>query len=160
MLHIAVASAKSVLCVEFSWAEQDPMTLLSTVANCMQRATAAAKEKVAFSSEQMKAIGVTNQRETVVVWDRQTGKPLQNAVVWLDTRTSDVVQAVGKELGSVDALRARCGLPIATYFSAVKLRWLYENIDVVRTAFDAGTCLVGTVDSWLIWVRCMIGLGR
>lgn len=116
--------------------------------------TACESEK-SFSIERLKAIGVTNQRETIVVWDRASGKPLHNAVVWLDTRTSNVVQSVAAELGNggVDALRTRCGLPIATYFSAVKLRWLYENVDVVRSAFDNATCLVGTVDSWIIWVQ-------
>lgn len=137
-----------------SWAEQDPAVLLSTVTNCMEKARKAASEtEKSFTLDRLKAIGVTNQRETIIVWDRASGKPLHNAVVWLDTRTSAIVQTVAGELGGVDALRTRCGLPIATYFSAVKLRWLYENVESVRVAFDNGTCLVGTVDSWIIWVR-------
>ena len=139
-----------------SWAEQDPFTLLGTVERCIERATRDATERGVLRREQIKAIGVTNQRETIVVWDRATGRPLHNAVVWLDARTSDTVQTVAAECGGLDALRAQCGLPIATYFSGLKLRWLYENVAAVREAFDGATCLVGTVDSWLIWVRSFV----
>lgn len=101
------------------------------------------------------SLGITNQRETTVVWDRATGKPLYNAVVWLDNRTSAICSAWEERVGGRDYFRPVTGLPISTYFSAFKFQWLYEHVPAVRAAAAAGTCLFGTVDSWLIY--CLTG---
>jgi glycerol kinase len=96
------------------------------------------------------AVGITNQRETTVLWDRRTGKPLYNALVWQDTRVDGLVAELARESGK-DRLRARTGLPLASYFSGLKLKWLLDNIPEVRAKAEAGDALFGTVDSWLVW---------
>jgi glycerol kinase len=96
------------------------------------------------------AVGITNQRETTVLWDRRTGKPLHNALVWQDTRVDGLVAELARESGK-DRLRARTGLPLASYFSGLKLKWLLDNIPEVRAKAEAGDALFGTVDSWLVW---------
>jgi glycerol kinase len=96
------------------------------------------------------AIGITNQRETTVVWDRQTGDPLCNAIVWQDTRTDATVRELAGSLG-VDRLRERVGLPLSTYFSGPKLTWLLENVAGARERAQAGELAFGTMDSWLLW---------
>ncbi len=96
------------------------------------------------------AIGVTNQRETTVLWDKATGAPLHNAIVWMDTRTEEAVARFARE-GGMDRLRARTGLPLATYFSAFKLAWLLEHIPGARARAKNGEILFGTINSWLIW---------
>ncbi|CAG00881.1 unnamed protein product, partial [Tetraodon nigroviridis] len=103
------------------------------------------------------AIGVTNQRETTLVWDKETGEPLYNAIVWLDLRTQSTVERlINKTPGrNKNHLKHRTGLPISTYFSAVKLRWLMDNVDEVREAVESHRAMFGTVDSWLIW--CLTG---
>ena len=96
------------------------------------------------------ALGVTNQRETTVVWDRHTGRPLANAIVWQDTRT-DQLCSQWRRAGHEALVRERTGLPIATYFSAGKLAWLLEHVPGLRARAEAGDALFGTTDSWLIW---------
>lgn len=130
-----------------AWTEQDPRVLWASVTECLD----ACHAQLTAGNYSLAAIGVTNQRETTVVWDRATGAPLHNAIVWLDTRTSALVDALSAQLGGVSALQQRSGLPLATYFSGFKLRWLRENVPAVEQAMAAGSCLVGTVDSWLIW---------
>lgn len=100
----------------------------------------------------VKAVGITNQRETTICWDRETGLPLHNAVVWLDTRTKSTCEKL-QEDGSLseDRIRELSGLPISTYFSGVKLRWLMDNVPEVAEAATAGKALFGTVDTWLVW---------
>ena len=101
----------------------------------------------------IKAIGITNQRETVVAFDRTTGKSLHNAVVWNDKRTSEIVKQYSeRHNGNLDVYREQCGLPINTYFSAVKMRWLLDNVPAIRTAHDNGNLVFGTIDTWLIYV--------
>ncbi|HEX4057025.1 MAG TPA: glycerol kinase GlpK [Galbitalea sp.] len=95
------------------------------------------------------AIGITNQRETTVVWDRVTGEPVCNAIVWQDTRTQDIVDRLAN--GDVDRYRDRVGLPLATYFSGTKIAWILDNVDGARARADAGELLFGTTDSWLLW---------
>ena len=129
------------------WTQMDPMVILSTVETC----AAAVLQKAGATASDVLGIGITNQRETTVVWDKRTGAPLYDAILWHDGRTSDVVQALRTELGGQDAVRGVTGLPISTYFSASKLRWLIENVPEVREGLQAGTALVGTIDSWLIW---------
>jgi glycerol kinase len=96
------------------------------------------------------ALGVTNQRETTVVWDRRSGKPYCNAIVWQDTRTKGICDELAGD-GGIDRFRAITGLPLATYFSGPKLRWLLENHPEIRDAARAGHAIFGTIDSWLIW---------
>lgn len=106
--------------------------------------------KLGHSKSQIRSVGITNQRETVVVWDSHTGRPLYNAVVWPDTRTAALVRELRQRPGA-DELLDRCGLPLSTYPSSVKLLWLLQNEPAVRDAADAGRLAFGTVDSWLIY---------
>ena len=100
-----------------------------------------------------KAIGVSNQRETTVVWDKLTGEPLYNAVVWLDLRTQSTVESLSKSIPvNNNFVKTKTGLPLSTYFSAVKLRWLLDNVRKVQKAVEEDRALFGTIDSWLIWV--------
>jgi glycerol kinase len=96
------------------------------------------------------AIGITNQRETTVVWDRRTGQPVANALVWQDTRVGDAVAEMSRE-GGADRFRSRTGLPISTYFSALKLRWILDNVAGARQRAQAGELLFGTIDTFLVW---------
>jgi glycerol kinase len=93
------------------------------------------------------AVGITNQRETTVIWDRETGKPIHNAIVWQDTRTDAIV----RELGDPDQLREATGLPLSTYFAAPKIRWLLDHVDGAQERAEAGELAFGTMDSWLLW---------
>jgi glycerol kinase len=95
-------------------------------------------------------IGITNQRETSIIWNRQTGQPVYNALVWQDTRTQDLVDALEASHGS-DYFRAKGGLPLATYFSASKIVWILDNVEGARAAADAGELAFGTADTWLLW---------
>ena len=96
------------------------------------------------------ALGITNQRETTVVWNRHTGIPVYNAIVWQDTRTQDIVDAMAKS-GGIDRFRAKTGLPLATFFSATKIVWILENVAGAKKAALNGDLLFGTIDSWLLW---------
>jgi glycerol kinase len=99
---------------------------------------------------ELKAIGITNQRETTVLWNRATGEPVHNALVWQDTRVDPLVAEYASE-GGQDRFRATTGLPLASYFSALKLRWLLDNVPQARTRAASGELLFGTIDSWLMW---------
>ncbi|XP_048588294.1 glycerol kinase-like isoform X2 [Nematostella vectensis] len=134
------------------WVEQDPKTLLSSVYQCMEQTLQSCKE-LNINPTDIKAVGITNQRETTVVWDKVTGEPLHNAIVWLDTRTKSTVDKIVSKnsKSTLENVRSICGLPVNTYFSAVKLRWLIDNSEPVRKAVDDGRCMFGTVDSWLLW---------
>jgi len=96
------------------------------------------------------ALGITNQRETTVLWDRATGVPVHNALTWQDMRTDHLVRELGGDAGP-DRFRDRCGLPLATYFSGPKIRWLLDHVDGVGDRAANGEVLFGTIDSWLIW---------
>ncbi|MFN3705740.1 MAG: glycerol kinase GlpK [Thermoflexales bacterium] len=128
------------------WVEHDPLEILHHARETFQQALA----QVGASPKDIAAIGVCNQRETTVVWDRSTGKPLHNAIVWQDTRTADLCAELAKD-GGVDRFRARTGLPIATYFSATKLLWLLRHIPSSQHRAENGDVLFGTIDAWLIW---------
>src|SRR3954469_20077022 len=93
------------------------------------------------------AVGITNQRETTVVWDRETGEPVYNAIVWQDTRTDAVV----RELGDVDQLRPVTGLPLSTYFAGPKIKWILDNVDGAREKAENGQLAFGTMDTWVLW---------
>jgi len=129
------------------WSQMDPLAILSTVATSAEGAL----QKAGATAADVVGVGITNQRESTIVWDKTTGKPLYDAVLWHDARTSGTAAALTAQLGGQDALRAACGLPISTYFSGVKLRWLYDNVPDVREGLEKGTALFGTVDTWLAW---------
>ena len=109
-----------------------------------------ALEKKGLSTSDLAAVGVTNQRETALLWDRKTGEPLYNALVWQDTRTDQLVARYAKE-GGQDRLRAKTGLPLATYFSGLKLHWILDNVPGARAKAEAGDALFGNIDTWLLW---------
>jgi len=126
------------------WVEHDPAEILERVREvCAEAVRAAAPVRIL-------AVGITNQRETVVAWDAVTGRPANNAIVWQDARTADMCEEA-IERGWTGEVRARTGLPISTYFSATKMRWLLENVDEVAALAASGRLRLGTVDAWLIW---------
>lgn len=125
----------------------DPMAILRSV----RESAAGALAKAGASAADVIGIGVTNQRESTIVWDRRTGNPLYDCVLWHDARTRDTCAILESKLGGKNALRNVCGLPVSTYFSGVKAHWLINNVPAVKTGFENGTALFGTVDSWLIW---------
>ncbi len=106
--------------------------------------------KSGVRAAELAAVGITNQRETTVLWDRNTGVPLHNALVWQDTRTADLVAAYSRD-GGQDRFRERTGLPLATYFSGLKLKWLLDNVRGARANAVAGNVLFGTIDAWVLW---------
>ncbi|KAG2457157.1 GLPK kinase, partial [Polypterus senegalus] len=134
------------------WVEQDPKEILQSVYECMEK-TCEKLSQLGIDIANIKAVGVSNQRETTVVWDKMTGDPLYNAIVWLDLRTQSTVERlINRTPGkNKNHLKHRTGLPISTYFSAVKLRWLMDNVEEVRRAISSGRAMFGTIDSWLIW---------
>ncbi|XP_013882485.1 glycerol kinase isoform X2 [Austrofundulus limnaeus] len=138
------------------WVEEDPREIIRSVYECMER-TCEKLEQLNVDISNIKAVGVTNQRETTLVWDKETGEPLYNAIVWLDLRTQSTVERlINRTPGrNKNHLKDRTGLPISTYFSAVKLRWLLDNVDQVHQAVLSKRAMFGTVDSWIIW--CLTG---
>lgn len=130
-----------------SWHEHNPEELVSSVETCIDEAVKQF-ELQGHTKEQIKAVGITNQRETTVCWDKNTGKALYNAIVWTDTRSKDLVRRLKHRLGA-NELTSRCGLPLSTYPSASKLLWLFENVPAVKEAYDTGVLAFGTVDTWL-----------
>jgi glycerol kinase len=134
------------------WVEHDPVEIFERSKECIDSCMGSAARDHGIQPCDVKAIGITNQRETTVVWDRHTGRPLYNAVVWLDTRTMETCDKL-EEDGKLSPERVRelSGLPISTYFSGVKLRWLCDNVPEVAVAVADGSALFGTIDSWLTW---------
>ncbi len=128
------------------WVEHDPADLWSTTAATCRSAI----EKAGMGAEGIAAIGITNQRETTLVWDRKTGKPVHNAIVWQDRRTSEFCKAL-KADGFEDTVTDRTGLLLDPYFSGTKLAWILDNVDGVRARAEAGELAFGTVDTWIVW---------
>jgi len=128
------------------WVEHDPMEIWARTQDVVKGAMQAAGATAA----DIAAVGITNQRETTVVWDKKTGKPYYNAIVWQDTRTDKICNALAKD-GGQDRFRAKVGLPLATYFSGPKVKWILENVDGVREAAEKGDAIFGNIDTWLIW---------
>jgi glycerol kinase len=128
------------------WVEHDPMEIWRNTNEVISGGLANAGVQVS----DLAAVGITNQRETTVVWDRHTGKPIHNALVWQDTRADQICAALAAE-GGRDRLRDTTGLPLASYFSGPKLQWILDNVDGGRARANAGDLLFGTIDSWLIW---------
>ena len=128
------------------WVEQDPMEIFASQYSVMMELLA----KTAISPEQIAGIGITNQRETTVVWDKRTGKPICNAIVWQCRRTAALCEQLEAE-GLADYIREKTGLIIDAYFSATKLHWILENVAGARERAQRGELLFGTVDTWLLW---------
>jgi len=128
------------------WVEHDPQEIWSTQAGV----AAEALTKVGMSGTAVAAIGITNQRETTVVWDRQTGKAIYNAIVWQDRRTAAFCDDL-KNRGLGEKIRQKTGLPVDSYFSATKIRWILDNVDGARQLANQGRLAFGTVDTWLVW---------
>ena len=128
------------------WVEHDPMEIWTRSQEVIKGALA----KAGIKASDLAAVGITNQRETTVVWDRKTGKPVYNAIVWQDTRTDQICAALAADGGS-DRLRPKTGLPLATYFSGPKVKWILDNVAGARAKADAGDLLFGNIDSWCIW---------
>jgi len=128
------------------WVEHDPIEIWSS-----QRAVVAeAMAKINIQNKDIAAIGITNQRETTIIWDRKTGKPIYNAIVWQDRRTSATCDALRKA-GHSDLVQSKTGLVIDAYFSGTKIKWILDNVPGARARAEAGELAFGTVDSWLIW---------
>jgi glycerol kinase len=128
------------------WVEHDANEIWERSRQVMD----AALGRVGGGAESIAALGVTNQRETTVVWDRNSGEPVYNAIVWQDTRTDKICSELEKE-GGQDRFRQQTGLPIATYFSGPKVRWILENVDGAREKAEAGELCFGNIDTWVIW---------
>jgi len=128
------------------WVEHDPMEIWSAAQFVMQGVL----YEQNVSAVDIAAVGITNQRETTVVWNKKTGKPYHPAIVWQDTRTDKMINQLAQD-GGQDRFRSITGLPLATYFSGPKITWLLENLPGLRKDAEAGEALFGTIDSWLIW---------
>src|SRR6201991_4289260 len=125
------------------WVEHDPKEVWRRTREVIGGALA----KSNLEAGDIAAVGITNQRETTVVWDRQTGEPVYNAIVWQDTRTDAIV----RELGDAARLREATGLPLSTYFSGPKIRWILDNVEGARQRAENGELAFGTMDSWVLW---------
>ena len=128
------------------WVEHDAIEIWTRI----QEVIAGALKKGNISPKDIAAVGITNQRETTVFWDKSTGKPVYNAIVWQDTRTDTICNELAKD-GGQDRFRAKVGLPLATYFSGPKAKWILDNVNGVRAKAEKGEILFGNIDSWIIW---------
>jgi len=128
------------------WVEHDPLEIWNNTREVIGQALS----KANITRHSIEAVGITNQRETTVVWNRNTGKPVYNAIVWQDTRTQAIVDRLAAD-GGVERFKPTVGLPLATYFSGTKIVWILENVEGARAAAEAGELLFGTTDSWILW---------
>ena len=128
------------------WIEHDPVEIWDRTQDVVSAVLASGRLRVA----DLAALGITNQRETTVVWNRRTGRPYANAIVWQDMRTDAIAAALDRD-GRGGVIRERAGLPPATYFSGGKIQWLLDNVDGLRADAEAGEAIFGTTDSWLMW---------
>jgi len=128
------------------WVEHDPMEIWRNT----QAVIRGALGKTGIAGGELAAIGITNQRETAVLWNKDTGRPFYNAIVWQCTRSDEICRHLSSE-GGQDRFRDKTGLPIATYFSGPKIRWILENVPEAKTAAEKGTALFGTIETWIIW---------
>lgn len=129
------------------WVEHDPLEIWRNTQDVIGSALA----KEGISGSELAAIGITNQRETTLLWDRKTGRPFTNAVVWQCTRTHEICKALSKEWGQ-EIFRKKTGLPVATYFSGPKIKWILDNVPEAREAALKGEALFGTMETWVIWL--------
>ncbi len=128
------------------WVEHDAMEIWQR----SEEVIAGALQKTGLKASDIAAVGVTNQRETTVVWEKASGKPVYNAIVWQDTRTDQICNDLAKD-GGQDRFRPKVGLPLATYFSGPKIKWILDNVEGVRARAEAGEVLFGNIDTWCIW---------
>jgi len=128
------------------WVEHDPIEIWENTRRVIGGALAGAN----LNSRNIAAVGITNQRETAVVWDRNTGQPVHHAIVWQDTRTQRICDELA-EVGGADRYKAKVGLPLATYFSGPKIAWILDNVEGARARAEAGDLLFGTTDTWVLW---------
>jgi glycerol kinase len=128
------------------WVEHNPVEIWERTSAVLQTAL----NKTGLAASDLAALGITNQRETTVVWDKTTGRPYYNAIVWQDTRTDRIASALDRD-GRGDVIRQKAGLPPATYFSGGKIQWILENVDGVREAAERGDAIFGNTDTWLLW---------
>ena len=128
------------------WVEHNPMEIWERT----QEVIAGALKKSNVDPKDIAAVGVTNQRETTVVWEKATGKPIYNAIVWQDTRTDTICNELAKD-GGQDRFRPKVGLPLATYFSGPKIKWILDNVEGARAKAEKGEILFGNIDTWVIW---------
>jgi glycerol kinase len=131
------------------WVEHDPQEIWGNVLTVVAQAL----DKAGLSPSELGALGIANQRETTVLWDRRTGAPVHNAINWEDTRTDRVCREIVEEFGQ-ERFRSKTGLPVSTYFSGPKVRWLLDHVPGLRERAEAGDVLFGTMDSWLLWNLC------
>ena len=128
------------------WVEHNPIEIWERTTSALMSALNATN----LSAKDIVALGITNQRETTLVWNRHTGRPYCNAIVWQDTRTDRIASALDRD-GRGDVIRRKAGLQPATYFSGGKLQWILENVEGVRAAAERGDAVFGTPDTWLLW---------
>lgn len=128
------------------WVEHDPLEIWGNTKSVCRESV----RKAGAKRGEIAAIGITNQRETTLIWDRRTGNPYYNAIVWQDTRTKEICDRLGQD-GGQDRFRAKVGLPLTTYFSGPKISWILENVDGVRSAAERGEALFGNIDTWITW---------
>ncbi len=131
---------------EAGWVEHNPIEIWERSASVLQSAVNARR----IDASDLCALGITNQRETTIVWNRKSGRPYYNAIVWQDTRTDRIASALERE-GKGEVIRQKAGIPPATYFAAGKVKWILDNVDGVRADAEAGDAIFGTTDSWLLW---------
>src|SRR3954449_1347637 len=128
------------------WVEHNPVEITERTASVLTSAL----NKTKLSANDLAALGITNQRETSLVWNKNTGRPYYNAIVWQDTRTDRIASALDRD-GRGDVIRQKAGLPPATYFAGGKVAWILENVDGVRADAEKGDAIFGTADSWVLW---------
>ncbi|MCX7520958.1 glycerol kinase GlpK [Microbacterium sp. STN6] len=128
------------------WVEHNPKEIWTNTREVIGQALS----KANLTRHNIAAIGITNQRETAVVWDKNTGEPVYNAIVWQDTRTQHIVDELAKD-GGVERFKQIVGLPLATYFAGTKIKWILDNVDGAREKAEAGDLLFGTTDTWVLW---------
>ena len=128
------------------WVEHNPHQIWASQASVIAEAIS----KIDINGKNIAAIGITNQRETTIVWDRDTEEPIYNAIVWQDRRTSEYCDQLRRE-GVVEMIRSKTGLILDAYFSATKIKWILDNVPGARKRADEGKLMFGTVDTWLMW---------
>src|SRR6188472_1068004 len=129
------------------WVEHDPAEIWRNTGEVIGQALG----KVNLTRHDIAAVGITNQRETALVWDKTTGEPVYNAIVWQDTRTDGICHDLADLGGGVERYKAKVGLPLATYFSGPKVKWILDNVEGAREKAEAGDLVFGNMDTWTIW---------
>ena len=129
------------------WLEQRPLDIW----HATQTAVADALINAGIRGDEIKALGIASQRETTIIWHRQTGQPIYNAISWSSTQSQDIAQSIADDVEKTELIRQKTGLPVSAYFSATKIRWILDNVPGAQTAAENGDLVFGTVDTWLTW---------